>query len=536
MDEKRKQNQVRRFQFLASWLAHENFFPFISSSWTTGCEFPDSLQKFKGELMTWNKEVYGNIFKRKKQLLHELNSLEMLNGKRPTTSTLEKEQSTREELEKTLWQEERLWIQKSRTNWVVRGDMNTRYFHNSTISRRKRNMISYLKDDQGKWIDDETELHKLAREYFLNLFTSNLARDIHGVPADFPEICDELLRRLGDKPNKETGKAVIMDMSGLKAPGKDGFQAIFFHKCWSSIGNDFFLFILSCFLNPSRIQDMNETLLALIPKIERPSNMSQFRPISMCNVSYKVVAKILANKLKPLMPILVQKNQSSFIPNRDITDNIIILQETVHSMARRSGKKGLMLLKIDLAKAYDRLEWDFLEDTLKDVRLPNSFISMIMKCVSSTSFQVLWNGSETESFKPSHGLRQGCPLSPYLFTLCMERLSHCIQKEVMKGNWKPCRLSPGGPALSHLFFADDLVLFAEASPHHADIILDSLNRFCIASGEMVSKEKSRVFFSKNVKNQNRKEICSRLGIQSTTDLGRYLGVPVLHGRLTISTY
>ncbi|CAL1398235.1 unnamed protein product [Linum trigynum] len=205
-------------------------------------------------------------------------------------------------------------------------------------------------------------------------------------------------------------------------------------------------------------------------------------------------------------------------------------------MARKIGKKGYMVLKVDLAKAYDRIGWEFLHETLQAARLPDLCIKWIMECVTSTSYQVLWNGGETDSFTPSRGLRQGCPLSPYLFTLCIERLSHCIGSEVKKHKWKPVRLSPGGPALSHLFFADDLVLFAEASIIQADIVMECLNNFCLASGEMISKEKSRVFFSRNVKNKDRNDICNRMGIQATTDLGRYLGVPVLHGRITKSTY
>ncbi|CAL1399429.1 unnamed protein product [Linum trigynum] len=349
-------------------------------------------------------------------------------------------------------------------------------------------------------------------------------------------VADCFLAGLKAIPNPLEIKAIIKEMNGLKAPGKDGFHAVFYQKCWDQIGMDLVCFIQSCFINPDRIKMINETLLALIPKTDSPLAMSQFRPISLCNVVYKVVAKSLANKLKPLLPHLIHPNQSGFVLKRHITDNIIILQETVHSMAKKTGKKGFMLLKIDLAKAYDRISWNFLEVTLVEAHLPAECIKIIMACVTTTSFQVLWNGGETESFTPSRGLRQGCPLSPYLFTLCMERLSHTIVEEVRSKNWNPMRLSLAGPDLSHLFFADDLVLFAEASPKHADVVMSCLERFCQASGELISKEKSRILFSKNVQNRTRSIICAKLGIQSTNDLGRYLGVLVLHGRLNNNTF
>ncbi|CAL1413056.1 unnamed protein product [Linum trigynum] len=205
-------------------------------------------------------------------------------------------------------------------------------------------------------------------------------------------------------------------------------------------------------------------------------------------------------------------------------------------MAKKNGKKGVMLLKVDLAKAYDRIDWGFLENTLKAAGIPDICLSMIMECVTSMEMQVLWNGGETASFKPTRGLRQGCPLSPYLFTLCIERLSHCIMNEVKSKCWKPVKIAPHCPELSHLFFADDLVLFAEASCKQADIIMRCVDSFCHASGELISKNKSRVFFSKNTRTCDRQNICARLGIQSTPDLGRYLGVPVLHGRLSKVTF
>ena len=139
-------------------------------------------------------------------------------------------------------------------------------------------------------------------------------------------------------------------------------------------------------------------------------------------------------------------------------------------MRLMQGKKGFMAIKIDLEKAYDRLDWSFLINSLKDAGINDHFCNLIQHCVSFASMNVLWNGECTDEFFPSRGIRQGDPLSPYLFVLCIERLSHLIQDAVSHGFWKPVTLSRKGPPITHLCFADDLFIFVEASMVQVDII------------------------------------------------------------------
>lgn len=117
---------------------------------------------------------------------------------------------------------------------------------------------------------------------------------------------------------------------------------------------------------------------------------------------------------------------------------------------RRKGKKGVMTVKVDLEKAYDRVSWEFLKQTLEFARLPSELTTLIMNCVQATSMEVLWNGERTNAFKPKRGLRQGDPLSPYLFVLCMERLSQLITEAVQDRRWKPVKASRKPPSISHL--------------------------------------------------------------------------------------
>lgn len=249
-----------------------------------------------------------------------------------------------------------------------------------------------------------------------------------------------------------------------------------------------------------------------------------------------MITKVLVNRIQPLMPKLVGPNQNSFIPGRSITDNVILAQEVVHSMQYKRGRKGWMLLKLDLERAYDMLRWDFIIDTLHDVGLPECWIGWISECITTSSMRVLWNGEMTAPFLPSRGIRQGDPISPYLFVLCLERLSHLIYFEVEAGNWLPLIAYRNAPKLSHLFFADDILLMAEAPTSQMKVILDTLNRVCTSSGLRVSKAKSKIFVSSNVNPRLAVRLNTMSGFEVTKNLGNYLGVPILHERVKADTF
>ncbi|CAL1406507.1 unnamed protein product [Linum trigynum] len=152
-------------------------------------------------------------------------------------------------------------------------------------------------------------------------------------------------------------------MGAFKAPRKDGFQSLFYQKCWETVGNSLVEFVIACFSQPEIIRAVNETLLVLIPKKESLDSLNMFRLISLCNAAYKTVAKCVVQRIQPLMRHLVHPTQTSFVPGCHISSNIIIVQEVVHSMGLKKGQKGQMILNVDLAKAYDRPSWEFIRDT-----------------------------------------------------------------------------------------------------------------------------------------------------------------------------
>lgn len=200
-------------------------------------------------------------------------------------------------------------------------------------------------------------------------------------------------------------------------------------------------------------------ILVLIPKKPHPTSCNDLRPIALNNFRLKVISKIIIERLKPYMNNLIDTSQSAFIPGRKITDNILLVQEMFHTMNNPIAKDKTMALKVNLSKAYDGMGWAFIHDTLEKAHIPPNLIILIMTILISGTTEIAWEGEELRGFHTSRGVCQGDPLSPYIFVLCMDRLSQAIHELVWNGSWKPATFSSRGPQLSHGMFADDLILF-----------------------------------------------------------------------------
>jgi len=474
----------RLFCFKAAWLSHECFKEMVQISWDLNLTTPVALQKLQGKLRIWNKEVFGAINTRKEKTVRQLKEVQDLLDVTQSDALLMKEEQLFKEFDTILEQEETIWFQKSREKFISLGDRNTTFFHTSTIIRRRRNRIESLKDDEDKWISDKEELERLAVAYYTRLYPLVDVSEVRErLPTGGFTGLSTFEKEQLDKPfTLEEVVVAVKSMGRFKAPGPDGFQPVFYQECWEIVGSSVTRFVLDFFESGILPQSTNDALLVLIPKVLKPEKITQFRPISLCNVLFKVITKMMVIRLKSVISKLIGPAQASFIPGRLSIDNIVVVQEAVHSMRRKKGRKGWMLLKLDLEKAYDRIRWDFLEETLQAAGLSSGWTRRIMECVANPAMSLLWNGEKTESFKPARGLRQGDPLSPYLFVLCMERLCQLIDFEVGNKNWKPINLSRGGPKISHVCFADDLILFAEASVVQIRVIRRVLERFCLSSG------------------------------------------------------
>ncbi|RYR39566.1 hypothetical protein Ahy_A09g045127 isoform B [Arachis hypogaea] len=525
------QRRDRPFRYEAMWEHQPNFKEFVKQEWNINQNLNPTLYHLKGKLQDWNKDTFGNIFKQKRKIMNRLKGIQRHTtyGKNKFLDRLEA--NLHQEMEEILKKEEIFWFQKSRAQWIVEGDRNTKFYHTKTIIRRAKNKISKLRNQQGEWIENGTETKDHAVQFFKDLYQD----EVNIIPLNFtaqtsPKIDSSFCRNLIKTPTLEETKKAVFSIGSLKAPGRDGFPALFFKRNWEIVENKMMEHVTRCWNNPEEIEEANTTLITLIPKIQTPEFITQFRPIALCNVNYKVITKILVNRIKPTLNDIIAPYQSSFVPGRNIQDNIIIAKEVMHSMKRMRGKAKFMAIKIDFEKAYDRINWDFLEKRLLEINMLRKCVGIIMKCVRTVKYNLLWNGSMTEEFSPKRGIRQGDPISPYLFVICMDALSQLIEKTVELNNWKPFTIGRRGPKISHLLFADDLLIFAEATPTQLQNVIDTMNTFCNASGLKINQAKTSIVFTRNVSNQIKQEMYSISGFKESKELGRYLGAMINNNR------
>lgn len=300
-------------------------------------------------------------------------------------------------------------------------------------------------------------------DFYKNLFSytsSSTGKDIF--EAVHKQVPANLLPGLSLLFTRGENEISLKSMGLTKSPGPDGMPTLFYQRYWTIVGDDVSRLCLDVLNGDFRVDCFNHTFIALIPKIKAPTRVTEFRPISLCNVIYKIISKTIANRLKKVLPHAISEFRSAFIPNRMILDNVLAAFETIHCLWRR-GKSGrkTVALKLDMVKAYDCVEWVFLEKMLILMGFPSRFVYLIMRCVTSVSYSVLLQGRPYGFISPSMGLRQGDSISPCLFLIVAEGFSSLLQQAERQGKIQRVAITPMTPSINHLFFADDSLLFCD---------------------------------------------------------------------------
>ncbi|XP_056847407.1 uncharacterized protein LOC130498081 [Raphanus sativus] len=440
---------------------------------------------------------------------------------------------------KEAYRDEKLyWEQKSRNTWHIYGDRNTEFYHALTKQRRVQNRISGLHNEEGIWTNSELEIENIAVKYFRNLFKSTSPSDFDGFLEEIPaSVTMDQNRKLTAVATEKEVRVALFMMHPEKAPGPDGMTALFYQQSWSVIKYDL-VNMVNDFLSSGNFDDrLNLTNICLIPKTARPSRMTELRPISLCNVAYKIISKVLCQRLKGLLPNLISETQSAFVSGRLISDNILIAQEMFHGLRTNNAcKEKFMAIKTDMSKAYDRVEWSFMERLLPKMGFCSIWVSRVMKCISSVQYKVLLNGQPKGHIVPERGLRQGDPMSPYLFILCTEALIENIKKQERDKKLTGLKVSRGSPAISQLLFADDSLFFCKATLAEFGVIPKLLKDYEAVSGQLINFDKSSLQFGHKVPEPNKNEIKAQLGISTIGGMGSYLGIPESLGGSKIQVF
>ncbi|GJV22742.1 hypothetical protein Tco_1375437 [Tanacetum coccineum] len=494
-------------------LVHNNRFKeVVTEGWkitVSGFYMFKVVQKLKHLKKPFQKLLFdkGNLHENVKRLRHELDTVQRDLDQDPFNSILRKKEAAYvQAFNEVILLEERFLKHKSKVDWLRDGDANTAYFHKSVKSRISRNRIDVVSNSKGVIFENDQVADAFVTHYqvFLGqpgnvsaLCTTNLFQNRLDTVAAL-----DMIRDISDQKIKEA----IFSMGNDKSLGPDGFTAAFFKEAWDIVATDVMQAVREFFINGKLLKEINHTIIALIPKVASPSRVNDFRPISCCNVLFKCISKIIANRIKESLKVLVSPNQSAFVPGRNISDNILLTQELMHNYHLDWGPPRCAF-KVDIQKAYDTVDWSFLKEVLIGFGFHDRLVGWIMECVTTVSFSICINGSLHGYFKGKRGLRQGDPLSPYLFTLVMEILTLMIRRRVQ---------------------ATDS--FTYHYVNSARVIMDALDEFKQVSGLTPSIPKSMVYFC-NVLNHVKLSIMQILPFEEGRLPVKYLGVPLVSSRL-----
>eukprot|EP00253_Pinus_taeda_P021755 PITA_21755 len=529
-------NNIKRpFRFETFWFSHPDFKDFIQKIWqnsdptapTKMARFQKQLKMLKVEIKRWNKSTFGNILKEKERIIAEIKQTQqkiILEGR--TEELAQKEQDLETKLLAREEQEEVLWRQKSRIRWLKEGEKNTKFFHRSTIQRRMRNNISQITNEQGEKLETQEEIEQEFIQQFKEMSKEpsiNRTAAIEEIMQHIPHLISEEQNSLLLKPiSMQEVETTAFSLKAGKAPGPDGFTSNFFHYFWELIKWEVWKIAEESRSMRWMYPGLNATFIALIPKSEESNRPDKYRPIALCNIIYKIISKVVALRLKPVLPHIISPEQSGYVEGRQILDGIILTHEIIHSL-KQSRKPG-MLLKIDLSKAFDSISWEYMQKVLHAFGFDNAWIRWVCSLISSAFFSILINGIPTSTFQASRGIRQGDPLSPFLFIIMAEGLGRCIKNAIQTQDLKGITLHQA-PTVSHQQFVDDNMLFGYPSVQEAHALNSLLQLFAKASGTLINSIKSQICFF-NTHPTTQRAIARILGFSIASLPTKYLGAPL----------
>lgn len=527
------------FRFYDMWTEHQDYDRLVENAWngqiagTKQFVLSRKLKHVKLLLKELNLVHFGDISARAKEANAHLTQVQTQLQTDPSNiSLLNSLVELRKKATDLSKAEQSFFRQKAKTKFLLNSDRCTKYFHSVVKRNYKRNFIAAISMEDGSVSESLEQVANAFVEFYKTLLGSRcvvLSPDQQVFELG-PQLNDEQRSTLLSVVSPEEIKAAIFDIGEDRSPGPDGFSSRFFKKSWNTIGESVVEAVSEFFTTGKILKQLNHTTIVLIPKSNHANSVGDFRPIACGNVIYKAIAKVLAAKIAALLDFIVDKAQAAFIPGRAMSDNIFLMQELIRGYSRKRVSPRC-IIKIDLRKAYDTISWDFLRHVLIGFGFPDEFVGLIMECVSTPSYSISVNGNLEGFFKGRRGLRQGDPMSPYLFVLCLEYLSRLIKRDTSDSdfNFHPrC----GQLKITHLAFADDVMLLSRGDAPSVKILMDCLKEFGACSGLHLNVLKSNIYTA-GMSEDLKLFIQNFSHLQEGTLPFKYLGIPLAASKLKV---
>ncbi|XP_071927455.1 uncharacterized protein [Coffea arabica] len=535
-------NKPRPFRFLNIWTTKPELLEVIRQAWNQDVVgsplrvLCSKLLATRRAIQVWNKQHFGNIFDAVRSTELAVQRAEQVVDQNASEEFHVQLSKAQAELRHALSIEEQFWSQKARIKWLAKGDRNSRYFHAVVKQRRAQGRIHRIKNSNGIWVETNAEIVSEAITYFSDIFTTPTLQSstdlLHLIPPMISENDNDKLEKL---PSIEEVYRVVRSMDGDSAAGPDGFSGKFFTFAWEVVAQDVHNAIISFFCGAELPRFITSTSIVLIPKTANPQDFSQFRPISLCNFFNKLISRILADRVASILPKIISPQQTGFVKGRNITDNFLLAQEIVSGIGKKN-RAGNVAMKLDMSKAYDRVAWDHIIGVLRRFGFGEIFIDLVWRLISNVWFSVIINGSSHGFFKSSKGLRQGDPLSPALFIIGAEVLSRGLNNLALHSGFVGFRLPHACPSITHLAFADDVLIFANGSSHSLKAIMQVLQMYQRCSGQLINVQKSCYLVHPSLSLARRRVIERITSFTCHSFPIRYLGFPLYYGRCKTSYF
>ncbi|XP_058760550.1 uncharacterized protein LOC131633894 [Vicia villosa] len=525
-----------QFRFLKMWTSSMECLQVVKDSWSTNLVgYPmfildRKLKILKNNLKEWNRNNFGDVKVKVKNAEAHLQNIQLEIANSGYTDDLkEKETKAQYDMEAALNIEEEFWKEKARIKWQSDGDRNTKFFHTYANIKRKTNLISSLRINDSI-VTDKNTLENHIVEHFQNLFNSNAVLQegsslLNVIPNMISDQTNALLTMV---PTEDEIKHSVFSLKADSAPGPDGFGGSFYHHYWDIIKGDVTNAVSQFFLQGWIPKGYNANSIVLIPKSKDAETLSDYRPIALANFKFKIITKILADRLASLLPSLISFEQKGFIKGRNIRDGIFLTSEAINLLNNKSFS-GNIAMKIDITKAFNSISWQFILKTLNSFGFCSIFCNWISTILHSATLSINFNGKLAGYFSCSNGVRQGDPLSPLLFCLAQEVLSRNITSLVSSNQCNRIQASRNCFVDSHTMYADDIMIFCRGDQKSVSNISNLLNSYAEHSGQYCSKHKSLIYAG-GMSSSRHKILADIIGFKMAYPPLLYLGAPIFIGK------